>query len=160
MEIKDNFLDGRYFNELQKDILSCDFPWQYQDSVANRGEDNSNHFYFIHTLYGDFAPQSNFFPRVLPVLQELEVHSLIRIRLMLYVNQGSLVVHDKHIDFPYSHKAAVFYLNDNNGYTEFADGAKVESVANRVVIFDGSKEHNSTTCTDEKVRSVLSINYF
>ena len=30
----------------------------------------------------------------------------------------------------------------------------------RIVLFDGSKPHNSSTCTDQKVRVVLSINYF
>ena len=51
-------------------------------------------------------------------------------------------------------------MNTNNGYTEFEDGTKVESVENRIVYFDGSIPHNSSTCTDQKVRAVISINYF
>ena len=77
----------------------------------------------------------------------------------MYVNQGDLIIHDKHIDYPFTHNAAVLYVNDNDGYTEI-DNKKIESVANRVSIFDGSKEHNSTTCTDQKVRVVMSFNYF
>ena len=52
--------------------------------------------------------------------------------------------------FPY--KTAVFYVNTNNGYTEFEDGTKVESVENRIIFFDGSRPHNSSTCTDQKIR--------
>ena len=76
-----------------------------------------------------------------------------------YVNQGDLIIHDKHIDYPFTHNAAVLYVNDNDGYTEIGN-KKIESVANRVSIFDGSIEHNSTTCTDQKVRVVMSFNYF
>ena len=57
------------------------------------------------------------------------------------------------------YKVAIFYLNTNNGYTLFESGDKVESVANRKVIFDGKLKHCGTTCTDSKTRVVLNINY-
>ena len=41
----------------------------------------------------------------------------------------------------------------------FKDGTKVESVENRIVIFDGSELHCGVSCTDEKARFVLNINY-
>ena len=34
-------------------------------------------------------------------------------------------------------KTALFYLNTNDGYTKFESGEIVETVANRLVIFDG-----------------------
>tara|TARA_X000000368_G_scaffold346905_1_gene286359 strand:+ start:698 stop:1177 length:480 start_codon:yes stop_codon:yes gene_type:complete len=159
MKIKNNFLERTYFDSLQKNLLSNEFPWLYQDSVAKPAENNYNHFYFTHTFYEDLAPKSNYFQNIIPILQQLKVKSLIRVRAIMYVNQGDLVVHDKHTDFPFTHNAAVLYVNDNDGYTEI-DNKKIESVANTVSIFDGSKEHNSTTCTDQKVRVVLSVNYF
>lgn len=159
MKIKNNFLERTYFDSLQKNLLSNEFPWLYQDSVAKPAENNYNHFYFTHTFYEDLAPKSNYFQNIIPILQELKVKSLIRVRAIMYVNQGDLVVHDKHTDFPFTHNAAVLYVNNNDGYTEI-DNKKIESVANTVSIFDGSKEHNSTTCTDQKVRVVLSVNYF
>ena len=42
---------------------------------------------------------------------------------------------------------------------QFKEGDKVESVANRVVIFDPTLEHRSVTCTDEKRRIVINFNY-
>ena len=88
------------------------------------------------------------------------MNALVRARALLYTNQGRQIVHEKHVDFKFPHKTAVFYVNTNNGYTEFEDGTKVESVENRIVFFDGSKPHNSSTCTDQKIRVVVSINYF
>ena len=46
------------------------------------------------------------------------------------------------------------------GYTSFEDGTKVESVENRFVTFDSDIKHSGTTCTNQKVRLVLNINYF
>ena len=50
-------------------------------------------------------------------------------------------------------------MNTNNGYTEFEDGTKVESVANRFVSFPEKMKHRGTSCTDKKTRIVININY-
>ena len=47
----------------------------------------------------------------------------------------------------------------NNGYSEFEDGTKVESVANRMVTFPANVKHTGTSCTDEKTRVVINFNY-
>ena len=73
----------------------------------------------------------------------------------------------------YEHKAALLYMNTCNGYTgmvnddwekgdgyQFDQGNRVESVANRLCLHDGSVPHYSTTCTDARKRLVLAINYF
>tara|TARA_B100000287_G_C20555606_1_gene750284 strand:+ start:689 stop:1171 length:483 start_codon:yes stop_codon:yes gene_type:complete len=160
MEVIENYLPHDYFEHLQKSVLSCNFPWLYEAEVANLGENQSEHFYFTHRIYEEYAPKSSFFQECVPFFEQLEMNALVRARALLYVNQGKQIVHEKHTDYNFEHKTAVFYLNTNNGYTEFEDGTKVESVENRIVLFDGSKPHNSSTCTDQKVRVVLSINYF
>ena len=50
-------------------------------------------------------------------------------------------------------------MNTNNGYTEFEKGDIVESVENRMVIFDSNLKHQTVTCTDEKIRIVINFNY-
>ena len=55
---------------------------------------------------------------------------------------------------------SIFYVNTNNGYTEFEDGTKVESVENRLVTFSLNMKHRGTSCTDEKTRVVINFNYF
>ena len=94
------------------------------------------------------------------LVKTLKAKSLIRSRVLLYPNQGKFIHHEPHVDFPYSHKAALLYINDNNGFTEFETGERVESISNRLIIFDGSRRHNSTTCTDQSIRVVLAVNYF
>ena len=38
-------------------------------------------------------------------------------------------------------KRDIYYINTNNGYTKLEDGTKVMSVANRLLLFDGSTSH-------------------
>ena len=57
-------------------------------------------------------------------------------------------------------KTCVLYLNDNDGYTEFTDGTKVESVANTAVIFDTNTKHRGVPATNVDRRLVININYF
>ena len=65
-----------------------------------------------------------------------------------------------HIDQSFNNaKTAIYYVNSNNGWTEFETGEVVNSVANRIVIFDSNIKHVGYSCTDEKTRVVLNINY-
>ena len=57
-------------------------------------------------------------------------------------------------------KTAIFYINSNNGFTLFeSDNQKVESIENRLVIFDSFERHSGTNCTDEKYRAVINFNF-
>tara|TARA_B100000902_G_C27271061_1_gene896288 strand:+ start:857 stop:1354 length:498 start_codon:yes stop_codon:yes gene_type:complete len=160
-KIIDNWLEQDYYDHLKNSVFSTSFPWVFCQEVANLGEMNDEHFFFTHRVFDRFEPQSSFVKELDHLLVNyLQVKSIIRIRFNLYPNIGKLVEHDLHEDYQYNHNTAVLYLNTCNGYTGFEDGTKVESVDNRVVLFDGSTPHRSTTCTDQKARIVLSVSYF
>ena len=55
---------------------------------------------------------------------------------------------------------AIFYINSNDGYTEFEDGTIVNSIQNRILIFPGNLKHRGASPTDVKSRALLNINYF
>jgi len=160
MKIVDDFLPQDYFEHLKTTVLGHNFPWLYEAQVANINENQDEHFYFTHRIYENYRPTSSFFDECVPLFEQIKMDAIIRARALLYVNQGKQIVHEKHIDYNFPHKTIVFYLNSNNGYTEFEDGTKVDSIENRIVFFDGSIPHNSSTCTDQKARAVISINYF
>ena len=56
-------------------------------------------------------------------------------------------------------KTAILYINTNNGWTEFKNGGKVKSVANRMIMFDTTLLHRGVSCTDEKRRIVVNFNW-
>ena len=56
-------------------------------------------------------------------------------------------------------KTLLYYINTNNGGTEFENGGFVKSVANRAVIVDGDIKHQSVGQTDEDIRLLININF-
>jgi len=169
IEIVDNFVQKEYFNQLFYYFCQTNFPWNYIPTVAYSDSDirsstekDSNLFYMIHTLYMDDKPMSENFEMIEPLLKsdKLKIKSVLRARVLLFPNTSIVHEHPLHTDFDFSHNAILLYLNTCDGYTKFSDGTKVDSVANRLVKFDGSVLHSSSTTTNTKARFVLSVNYF
>ena len=110
-----------------------------------------------------------------PILSKLNVEILLRMKFNMNTRTNEIIKSNFHVDIgtslpyqqqrkyldsnPNEYKIAIFYLNSNDGYTLFECGRKIESVANRVVIFDGKLKHCGTSCTNQKNRIVLNINY-
>ena len=170
MKIEDNFLEQKEFDELQNLMMGppvLKLAWYYNDSI-DYGDDVDK-FQFIHVFYVDGAPCSLFCQNLNPILDKLNVLVLSHIKANLLVRTPNIVENEFHIDmgdlenFPEKLKqwtTSIFYVNTNNGYTEFEDGTKVESVANRMVTFPADIKHHGTSCTDEKRRIVINFNYF
>ena len=54
---------------------------------------------------------------------------------------------------------AIFYLNTNNGATEFKSGEGIDSIKNRLVVFPKNTYHRAVSQTDMDKRIVLNFNY-
>jgi len=160
MQIVDDFLDKRYFNDLVKDVFDVDFPWYYHEGINNYHDSPSSQY--THMLYARNQVKSRMFEHFEPILEQLNVFSLLRMKLNLVPRTKTRVEHEFHTDLPATkndYTTAILYLNDNDGDTLFSD-EKVRSVANRMVIFNGHIPHASTSNTDDAYRRVcLNINY-
>jgi hypothetical protein len=159
-EIIDNFLDEFSFNHIKCVIESDTFPWFWQDQVTFVNSDGSP-YYFTHMLFVDNEAKSQLFRQFMfPILEKLDAKAIIRIKINLYTNVSEFIENEFHIDYPYEHKGAILYLNNNNGYTILEDGTKIESIENRLLKFEPHKKHRSTHCTDVKRRMNINFNYF
>ena len=154
-EVIDNFLDEKYFKSLVS--LLQEIPWFYQDKVVYVIEDKI--FLLYHMFYAQNTPVSEFYVKLIPLLERLGADCLIRIKANLYPNTETLHEHPMHSDFEYPHTSALLSLNTCDGYTKLVDGTKIASVANRVVIFNSGEEHCSTTTTNVSARFNININY-
>ena len=114
--------------------------------------------YFVHQVYCE-GRASRFMHIFSSILSRLDMKSLMRIKVNLYPRTPTLEVHAAHTDYDYPHTGAVFYLNTNNGNTILEDGTRIASIANRVLLFDASTPHSSTSTTDSKARFNININY-
>ena len=170
-QVIDNFFHPLLFEEIQNRIVfNSHFPLYINTNVVSDDseqyslhEENWN-FYYIHLLYNKNCPTSDFFREVsdliLPKFNEsCDMKSLIRMKVNFYPHTETLREHGQHRDATYSHKAAILSLNTCDGFTRMEDGTKIDSVANRLVIFDGINLHNSSTTTNAKGRYNININF-
>lgn len=166
IKVVDNFLEEEYFKQLQSVLMSDgDFPWYYNDGVVNDEDKDPNNYQFTHTFYDGFSPRSEYYNMIVPIIEILEPTALMRIKANLLTKTERHVEHGFHIDIlnikeENKSKTAILYINTNNGYTVFEDGALIDSIENRIAIFDSRLMHTGSTCTDEKVRVVINFNYF
>jgi len=183
MEIKDNFLKQEEFDKIQKImmgevVVKPDFPWFYRSGSVHKAD--VDNFTFIHFFYYHpdnlrpstheqkiHIPERGSIQYLLPILQIIEPMVLWRIKAKLVPRTQNIVTNTFHVDtYDISEEkskrwtTAIFYMNTNNGYTEFEDGTKVESVANRMVTFPANIKHRGTSCSDKNVRMVINFYYF
>ena len=159
----DDFLPQKEFEEIKLTIMNdTKVQWAYTPNITgvDTKEGGWKHFYMCNTIYKRGIIRSPLYNELIPVFNQLEIKALIRIKMNLYPNTEKIHEHEQHIDYPYSHKAGILYINTCDGYTKLADGTKIDSVANRMLLFDASTPHCSTTTSDTTARFNINFNYF
>ena len=161
-KVIDNFLNKENFIKIKNVLLGMDFPWYYQPNISNANKTSKGPlFYLTHLIYDNKKPNSDFYNIIKEnLLDFIDMKAIVRIKANLYPNQGIKKINEPHVDFDYKHKGAIFSLNTNNGGTILEDGTIIKSIENRILFFDPSTKHDSLSCTDEKIRVNINMNYF
>ena len=157
-KVIDNFLDEEYFVNLES--LLAEIPWRSADipTIWTKTKIEDKIFFLSHIMYAQNTP-TDLYERLIPLLQKLGSMSLIRIKANLYPTTEKVYEHPMHIDYEFPHTTAILSMNTCDGYTKLEDNTKIDSVANRVLVFDSSKDHCSTTTTNASGRFNININY-
>ena len=162
-QVIDNFLDDATFLHIQNEIYGQNFPWFQSDHVIFPPIDATDtwSWQLTHMFYYAGAPQTSKFSILEPILIKLNPSAIMRIKGNLVPRADKIIEHGFHTDIShFKGKTAVYYINSNNGFTVFDDGSKIESLANRMVIFDSTIKHTGTSCTDARNRCVINFNYY
>jgi len=158
-KVKNNFLKKEDFKKIQKALLSDIFPWYLNNTKTYTGKSKNKYDYQLtHTFFDDNKINSNAFSLLKPVTDILKPKYYVRIKANLVPNTNKVYKFEKHIDQDFKCKAAILYINTNNGLTLFKD-RKVQPKENTIVFFDANEEHQATTCTDEKYKILINFNY-
>ena len=157
-EVIDDYLSEGIPNKLETTFLGRDFLWSFQPSITN--QQTTNDCFFASVIWKQ--PEgiiSRWFEHLVPIVEKLNYKALLRIKANMYPSTDTLQEHDSHIDFTFNNKSAIYFVNSNDGFTVLEDGTKIESVKNRFLLFDGSRQHHSTNCTNAQVRVTLNFNF-
>ncbi len=164
--VMDNFLPEYQFKSLKNILLSLHFPWYFNPSITEGDRGTDTKYQFFHVLYdlkSDYNGGTEKLGEVESFMNligyKLNATKLYRIKVNLrpksFFNRGA----GYHVDGYKCSHTAIFYINTNNGYTEFKNGTKVKSVENRIVCFPSNLMHRGYTCSDELRRVLINFNY-
>ena len=154
MNIQYDVLDPDSLFLLQQNLQSSRFPWIH--AQTNKDSTNSYYVHEFRDVNGIVSPYDFL---IHPLLNILQPKAIIRVKANKYNQTPTLEQHEYHQDYPYEHKSAIFYINTNNGQTQFID-TSVDSVENSMLYFDASIQHRSTSTTDMPYRININFNYF
>lgn len=175
ISIIDNFLPEEEFKKLLGIIESPEMAWYFTPGISDdsatseiQGNNPLDNYMFAHLLYNDFVPRSHFFDDVKdltipPLVERIGIawNTLVRMKINFYQRTNEVNIHPWHVDstgMPLL-KGALLMLNTCDGYTGFADGTEVDSVANRMVLFNAHERHHSCSTSNAQRRLTLNINY-
>jgi len=174
-KIYDNFLDKQDFLNLKNTMLSNSFPWHYNEKSIKSHTKNSafykddksfakgSDYQFVHVFYSDYQIFSTFFELVIPLIKKINPKAIVRIKANLTNKTDRPMVYGFHVDqenAPPNLKTAVYYVNTTNGPTLFEGGKEIESLENRLVVFDTNLVHSAVSQTDESARIVINFNFY
>jgi hypothetical protein len=157
MDTYDNFLDQHSFVKIKELVFGSSFPWFYFPTMAY--EDSKDGSWFGHLLMINNR-KSNHIQYFENLFNKIKVKELLNAKVACQIFPS---VSDYHVDRfseKMNHKTAIFYLNTNNGYTEFKTGEKIFSIENRLLIFDCKKIHRGINQKNTERRIFLNINYY
>ena len=157
-KITDNYLSEEDNLILKTIMESNEFPWFFVNKKVSTDEGLFKS-QFEHLFYINNNINSNFFNYVKPLLDKLKPKALIRIKANLNPPSEKIVESAYHKDQEFKCKVAVYYVNDNDGYTLIGK-EKILSKKNRIVFFNSDVKHLGTNSTNCNNRMVINFNYF
>jgi hypothetical protein len=161
----DNFLDDSSFKSFYNLMMNDMFPWYYNDYVVFPGD---SHFQFTHVFFSNnkINSENYYYNSIVPLfLNRLNAFAVHAIKANLKLQTKEIIKYQLHTDYSYEFTGveneitAIYYVNANDGFTFFEDGTIIESIENRMVLFDGKIKHAGTSCTNQKTRCVINFNY-
>ena len=157
IEVIDNFLPEEEFKSIQSYMIGGEFRWFYSEGRVERDD---GLYHMAHMFFQpDVGLNSEHLHLWNTFMDKVEAKKCKRIKANLTFKTPTIEPATFHRDYP-DIKTATFYINTNDGYTEFESGVRVNSVANRVCIFDSNLKHRGTTHTEpDYQRIVVNFNY-
>ena len=157
MKVINNCLNKEELVTIQNLMINNEFPWFITWGISNK---KNKDYQFTHNFHNGISIASNYFNLLHSLIKILNPNSFIRIKANLLLKTNKIIKHGYHIDNKIEQsKTAIFYVNNNNGFTQFENNEIFKSEENKLIIFDTDKKHTGTTCTDALFRIVINFNY-
>ena len=174
LTVIDNFLPEADFKRLSAIMNHTDFAWYRHtgisdsDSTMSATQTSLDNYFFGHIVFMDHRIMSNVFEEIFKIIFDPlrdrfgnQFNLIHRMKFNLYPRTSEVQVHPWHVDSSEIEglMGCLFFMNTCDGYTGFSDGTEVDSVENRIVVFDSTQKHFSTSCSNAPVRTTFNVNF-
>ena len=170
-KIIDNLCGAKINDNLHRQTVT-EWEWKFNPFKVRSTDQKSLYDYqFVHKLHSIF--EQGYSPHwldIIPVISQINgiinIGAFRRVKANLQVAQKDVIYGGFHYDLTEKGIVdknlfiAIYYVNSNNGYTEFEDGTKIDSIADRLVIFKNDIKHRGVSQTNTKQRIVINFNFY
>ena len=155
LKVFNNFLSQKHYQELVEYLNETE--WHYNSMVVAENEKSVSQYQFVKGIWREGWIHDRFIVDLFS--HYLNPQAWVRIKANFSPKRDKLTKNDLHIDSNFGDMTGIYYLNTNDGYTYFNNGSKVESVANRMIMFPRETLHSGTTSTTDH-RIVINFNWY
>lgn len=164
-----NVVGDNYQDKMEALVSSVNWKWCYLPDVTFCQDSEVEVPGFAHLLYDkqsgyESTELSFFYPLALEVASKANqrLYEFIRMKIGLLL-PGRDQPNNRHIDFPFPHTTAIYYVSDSDGDTVFYDGCDIihrcKPEKGKAVVFDGSIYHASSCPINYNRRFVINLNF-
>ena len=162
MKIVDNFLEDKLYQDIKTFITSENIPWylRKEDTINSY---NKNGYYTFSYFNQNCINHPMFNKHIEPILNKLNTEFPIEVRANLTHRDKDAIESDYHIDRPFKCMSAILFLTSCNSKTILKidnKEKKVDSVENRILIFDSNILHKVKYQTNIHKRYLINFNYY
>jgi len=158
-KIFDNLLEKKQYDEINNVMFDKSFPWYCYDGKVN---EDDNLIGISHWFYEYNKVISNYYNTLYSIILKCNMKAVRRVKANLDLKSlnEKTMLHTDFTDDLVGLWTGIYYLNTNNGKTYFENGDKVESVANRMIIFPAKMKHGTITQTNVNKRVIINFNWY
>jgi hypothetical protein len=161
----DNFFNESDFKDLKSLFFSSDFPYHYQNGVTYEYEQDE-YYYFNHTLFSLSKVRSDWYYFVVSKflnVTNFKEENILRGKVNLFPREKEVKFHSLHVDDDQNdHLVVLWYANTTNAPTLLKTSKEeifIDCIENRCLIFDGKIMHGASSCSDQKIRVNVNLNF-
>jgi oxalate decarboxylase/phosphoglucose isomerase-like protein (cupin superfamily) len=172
MIIKNCIVSEQYQRHIENVVTDPIFPWSFlKDVTSSDTQNNAGNAGFSHLAFNtvDNMVTSKFYDifysLLLSICEKLDykITNLIRIRVGCVLPREQGNTHNTlHTDFEFPHDVMLYYVNTCDGdtivHTPDQGVVSITPESGKVVLFDGSYKHASSTPIESGYRFVITFN--
>lgn len=162
--VKDNFLPKDIYLNLREKLYSSEIPWYYRRNDVKGNPDSIGFFNFCWFNDGKIQHPS-FEPDIVPILKMMNCYSVFQVRANHVLTSHKNIKSSWHVDSLETnpnYKTAILMFTTCNAITQLDLNNEIigiESIENRLILFDGNIKHMVKYQTNVPRRIVINFNF-